>query len=65
MLVKNKKELRSCVQNNIPCVRLIGSIEGLPGDFTCGLGHKCGRRECAEYEPEKEFWIEEIQSSYK
>lgn len=65
MLVKNKKGLKACVQNNIPCVKLIGSIEELPCDLSCGLGLECGRKECAEYEPDKEFWIEEIQSSFK
>ncbi len=65
MLVKNKKDLRACMENNIPCVKLIGSIEELPGDFSCGLELECGRKECAEYEPDREFWIEEIQSSFK
>jgi hypothetical protein len=65
LLVKNKKELRACLQNNIPCVKLIGSIETLPSEFSCGLGLKCGRKECTEYEPDHEFWIEEIQSSFK
>lgn len=65
MLVKNKKELRACLQNNIPCVKLNGSIETLPSDFSCGMDLKCGRKECAEYVSDREFWIEEIQSSFK
>ena len=65
MLVNNKKELRACLQNNITCVKLICSVETLPSEFSCGLSLKCGRKECPEYEPEREFWIEEIQSSFK
>ncbi|MEG3069990.1 MAG: hypothetical protein HQP61_08105 [Peptococcaceae bacterium] len=65
MFIKNKRELRSCVQNDIPCVKLIGSIDDLPGDFSCGLGLECGKIRCPDYEPDREFWIEEIQSSFK
>lgn len=65
LLINSKKELRACLQNNLPCVKLIGSIEELPGELTCGLGLKCGKKGCAEYEPDREFWIEEIQSSFK
>jgi len=65
LLVNNKEELKACLQNNAPCVKLIASINTLPADFSCGLGLECGREDCKEYVPDRELWLEEIQTTFK
>lgn len=56
-MVKTKKDLRVCSQNKHPCIKLIGVA---PKEPSCGLGLKCGRKECTEYEPDYEIWKQEI-----